>query len=144
MDAKAQRLQYRTRHQVDDQVEFSKKRPAGGFDTIDHDNDDNTGFRSHAVQEDGTDQELFDRLKCSNESIKNLGDNDDLEQYFSQKERYHKKSRGLSFEDLAATPESDAQAVRSGSMKGSRRKTSEAVVIHTVPSVVKEFVEEEP
>jgi len=29
-------------------------------------------------------------------------------------------------------------------MKGSRRKTSEAVIIHTVPSVVKEYTQEEP
>jgi hypothetical protein len=55
-----------------------------------------------------------------------LAENDDLEHYFQSKERYHKKSRGMSFEDLAATPESDAQAVRSGSMKGKRsRKASE-------------------
>lgn len=78
-----------------------------------------------ANQEDGTDQDLFDRLKCTNEMLNNLADNDDLEHYFQQKERYHKKSRGLSFEDLAATPESDAQAVRSGSMKSNRRKASE-------------------
>lgn len=38
-----------------------------------------------------------------------------------------RKPRGLSFDDLAATPESDAQSVRSGSMKGRREKISEAV-----------------
>ena len=92
------------------------------MDTIDNNNDE------------ATNDDIFEKLLCKDENLDG-GDkvNDDLQHYFSNSGRpvihsqgnHVRKPRGLSFDDLAATPESDAQSVRSGSMKGRREKVSE-------------------
>jgi hypothetical protein len=91
------------------------------MDTIDNDNQE---FLESS-------DAIFEKLMCRDESLDG-GDkvNDDLSHYFSSGNRpiihtqgnHVRKPRGLSFDDLAATPESDAQSVRSGSMKGKRDK----------------------
>ena len=96
----------------------------GLMDTIDNDN--NSGHQEFATNND----DLFEKLLCTDENLDGDKVNDDLSHYFSSGNRpiihsqgnHIRKPRGLSFDDLAATPESDAASVRSGSMKGKREK----------------------
>ena len=93
------------------------------MDTIDNNNDE------------ATNDDLFEKLLCKDENLDRDKVNDDLSHYFSNSGRpvihsqgnHVRKPRGLSFDDLAATPESDAQSVRSGSMKDRREKVTALV-----------------
>jgi hypothetical protein len=80
------------------------------MDTIDNDNNGGEAF------ETTNNDDLFEKLLCKDENLDGDKVNDDLSHYFSSGSRpiihsqgnHIRKPRGLSFDDLAATPESDA------------------------------------